>query len=134
MNIIEITAEETAPIRHEVLWPNEPIDFVILPNDAIGRHFGLFLNETLISVVSLFVKHKEVQFRKFATCTEYQGKGYGTLLLNEIMRIVQQEKLSRMWCNARVNKINYYTKFGMRVTHTYFSKKGIDYVVMERKF
>ena len=85
--IIEITAEETIFIRHKAMWPNKPIDYVRLANDDEGKHFGLYVDTKLISVISLFISKNEAQFRKFATLTEYQGKGYGTMLLKEIMHI-----------------------------------------------
>lgn len=132
--IVQITSEETLSIRHKVMWPNKPIDYVQLPNDAEGRHFGYFKNDELISVISLFVENNEAQFRKFATLKEYQGKGFGSELLNELMLISEKEQLSKIWCNARINKIDYYSKFGMKETNNQFIKGGISYVIMERIF
>lgn len=132
--IVQITSEETLSIRHKVMWPNKPIDYVQLPNDAEGRHFGYFKNDELISVISLFVENNEAQFRKFATLKEYQGKGFGSELLNELMLISAKEQLSKIWCNARINKIDYYSKFGMIETNNKFIKGGIGYVIMERIF
>ena len=133
-NIVLLSAEETWPIRHKVMWPDHPIDFVKLPNDSDGRHFGLYLDSDLVSVISLFTENNEVQFRKFATLQEYQGKGFGTQLLTEIMRIVTQEKVSKIWCNARITKTDFYGKFGMTLTQTRFTKADVDYVIMERNF
>lgn len=132
--IVQITSEETLSIRHKVMWPNKPIDYVQLPNDAEGRHFGYFKNDELISVISLFVENNEAQFRKFATLKEYQGKGFGSELLNELMLISEKEQLSKIWCNARINKIDYYSKFGMIETNDQFIKGEIGYVIMERIF
>lgn len=132
--IVQITSEETLSIRHKVMWPNKPIDYVKLPNDAEGKHFGYFKNDELISVISLFVENNEAQFRKFATLKEYQGKGFGSDLLNELMLISEKEQLSKIWCNARINKIDYYSKFGMIETNNKFIKGGIGYVIMERIF
>lgn len=132
--IVQITSEETLSIRHKVMWPNKPIDYVQLPNDAEGKHFGYFKNDELISVISLFVENNEAQFRKFATLKEHQGKGFGSELLNELMLISAKEQLSKIWCNARINKIDYYSKFGMIETNNQFIKGGIGYVIMERIF
>ena len=67
MEIKEIEASETWPLRHKVMWPSKPIEFVVLPNDDEGLHFGLFDDEILISVISLFIESQGGQFRKFAT-------------------------------------------------------------------
>lgn len=135
MKIIkQITIEEALPIRHKVMWPNKTLDYVKLPNDDLGRHYGFFIGATLISVISLFITNKEAQFRKFATLDAYQGLGYGSILLKEIMNISQKEQLSRIWCNARENKSGFYAKFGMRATEKTFEKGGLSYIIMERNF
>lgn len=65
-------------LRHEVMWPDEDFDYIKLKDDDAGIHFGLFKENMLISVVSLFVDKDEAQFRKFATLKSEQGKGYGS--------------------------------------------------------
>lgn len=132
--IIEITAEETLNIRHKVMWPDRPIDYVRVPNDAEGSHFGLFINDKMIAVISLFIVNNEAQFRKFATLTAYQGKGFGTVLLKEIMHIIKRNNITKVWCNARIDKTNYYAKFGMTLTENKFVKGGVEYVIMEKIF
>ncbi|WP_221932513.1 GNAT family N-acetyltransferase [Carboxylicivirga sp. M1479] len=130
--VIEITSEETLSIRHQVMWPHQTIDYVRVANDQTGKHFGLFLNNTMVSVISLFIVGKEAQFRKFATLKEYQGKGYGTRLLQEVLTIVKQHQLDRLWCNARIEKCEYYARFGMQLTDKKFVKGVIEYVIMEK--
>lgn len=132
--ILEIPVNKVLEIRHTVMWPTKSIDYVRLSNDEEGRHFGLFINGELVSVISLFIDNSHAQFRKFATLEEHQGKGYGTILLNEIMSIAQENKLSKVWCNARVEKSTFYEKFGMKASDKTFEKGGIQYVIMEKVF
>ncbi len=119
-------------IRHTVMWPNKSPEYVKLPNDETGRHFGLFIQDKLISVISIFETEGAIQFRKFATLNAYQGQGLGSKLLRYIIGLVEKEGCQRIWCNARVNKINYYHKFGMQETDIRFEKGGVQYVVMEK--
>lgn len=132
--IAEITAAETLRIRHEVMWPDRPIDYVKLPNDDQGKHFGLFLNDSLIAVISLFIENQQAQFRKFATLNKHQGKGYGSQLLQHIFDLAEQQQFKKIWCNARMDKSSYYAKFGMKLTDNTFNKGGLDYVIMEKTF
>jgi len=60
--IKQITSSETLPIRHKVMWPDKPIEYVKLPNDENARHFGLFVNGEITSIISLFVENNEGQF------------------------------------------------------------------------
>lgn len=132
--IKEISATDTWPIRHQVMWPDQPFAFIQLPNDEQGLHYGLWLDKELISVISLFIKGDSAQFRKFATLDIHQGKGYGSQLLHYIIGIAKNKALSKIWCNARIEKAGYYEKFGLVQTKQRFSKKGIDYVLMEKRF
>ena len=63
IEIKQITATETLEIRHEVMWPNKPLAYVELANDKNGKHFGLFVNEEITSIVSLFTENNEAQIR-----------------------------------------------------------------------
>jgi len=132
--IKEIEASKTLAIRHTVMYPNKPLTYVQLPNDAEGTHFGLFLNHQLTTIVSIFINNNEVQFRKLATLHEFQGKGYGSKLLTYIINLAKQEKRKRIWCNARVNKSSFYHKFGFKETSSRFTKGDIDFVIMEKWF
>lgn len=132
MKIEQIAPHQTWSIRHEVMWPEQELDYVKLPEDDEGVHFGLYVDGKLVSVVSAFENEKEAQFRKFATLEAYQGNGYGTELLTYVFDWLRNQGITRIWCNARKNKTVFYEKFGMVQTDKIFQKGGKDYVVMER--
>jgi ribosomal protein S18 acetylase RimI-like enzyme len=134
MEIKEINASETWKLRHGVMWPNKPLDFVVLPNDEEGLHFGLFKSELLVSVVSLFFNETEGQFRKFATDSYFQGQGCGTQLLNHLIEEAKKLKLKSLKCNARMTAIEFYQRFGMKIDSDIIRKNGKDYVVMKLDF
>lgn len=130
IDLKQIQADETWALRHKVMWPEKPLDFVILPNDADGLHYGLFENGQLISVISLFVKGEQAQFRKFATDTTCQGKGYGSQLLAFLIKTAKDLGIKELTCDARVTAIGFYERFGMKVDSEIFQKSGKDYVRM----
>lgn len=133
MTIKEIDQDQTWKIRHMVMWPEMPLEFVKLADDAEGVHFGLFDDGDLVSVVSCFFRNGQMQFRKLATLTEKQGKGYGTYLLNYIIGFGKRKQVSGIWCNARFNKKSFYEKFGMVEINKRFAKDGIEFTIMELK-
>ncbi len=116
------------------MWPEKSFDFIKLPDDDKGLHYGLFIEERLISVVSLFIEARTAQFRKFATLKEEQGKGYGTTLLRFLMDQAHQLDITKLWCNARKDKVHFYQAFGMRKTERDFSREGIDFTILEKEF
>lgn len=131
MEIREIQASQTWQIRHEVMWPEQPFEFVQLEEDNSGFHFGVFEGDKLVSIVSCFIEDKEMQFRKLATLEEYQGKGIASHLLKHILEFAKKRDLQKVWCNARSNKKAFYEKFGMKDTFKTFVKAGQEFTIME---
>lgn len=132
IQIREIAASETWSLRQSVMWADKPLDYVKIDNDEEGLHYGLFEDQKLISVVSLFIENDRAQFRKFATRAAAQGKGYGSRLLAYLIDTAAQKGVHKIWCNARKDKTDFYKKFGLNETDRTFIKGGIDYVIMEK--
>ncbi|MEL6357689.1 MAG: GNAT family N-acetyltransferase, partial [Bacteroidota bacterium] len=99
MDIRSIKAEDTWPLRQSIMWPEHPIEFVKLERDTTdGIHLGLFIEEQLVSIISLYINGYDMQFRKFATVVEQQGKGYGSLLLRYVIGMVGPQKgIKKIW-------------------------------------
>lgn len=114
------------------MWPDKDLDYIKLEDDDLGTHFGLFKEDILISVISLFISNEEGQFRKFATLQQEQGKGYGSMLLDYVIKEAKNRGVKRIWCNARENKVNFYKKFGLQESNYRFTKGGKSYVIMEK--
>ncbi|MFC0778349.1 GNAT family N-acetyltransferase [Flavobacterium sp. HJSW_4] len=131
MEIKIINASDTWQIRHEVMWPDQPFEFVQLEEDNSGFHFGVFEEDKLVSIVSCFIDGKEIQFRKLATLEDYQGKGIASHLLKYILEFAKEKGLEKVWCNARSNKKSFYKKFGMKDTFKTFVKAGQEFTIME---
>jgi len=131
IQIEQIRVDLAWRIRHEVMYPNLPYDAIKLEGDENGIHFGLFSNNQLTAVVSLFNVGNIYQFRKFATIVEAQGKGYGSLLLNHVINYVKTMSAEKLWCNSRVSATGFYRKFGFIETDHRSVSNGIDFVIME---
>ncbi|MDO6447692.1 GNAT family N-acetyltransferase [Oceanobacillus profundus] len=129
--ITKIEKEKAWEIRHKVMWPDKPFDFIQLDNDDTGIHLGLFKNNKLTSVISLFIKNGECQFRKFATIQREQGNGHGSALLSYVLEEAKHFGIKKIWCNARKDKVAFYKKFGLQETEKHFLKEGKAYVIME---
>jgi GNAT superfamily N-acetyltransferase len=131
MIIKSIKASDTWQIRHEVMWPDQPLEFVQLEEDESGLHFGVSKEEKLVSIVSCFISDDEMQFRKLATLHEFQGQGIASELLKYIFELARKKDLKRIWCNARLGKKSFYEKLGMKDTYQTFTKGGQDFTIME---
>ena len=132
LEIRRITAAQTYPLRHALLWPDKPYDYVQVENDAAGRHFGAFRAGRLVAVISLFVAEEEARFRKFATDPGCQKQGIGTQLLTRVIEVARQGGARRLWCDARQDAVAFYERFGLRQEGPAFYKGAIAYRRMSR--
>ena len=130
--IKEISAEETYTLRHTVMWPNKPIAYIQLAEDNKGIHFGLYVKEQLVTVCSLFIENQSAQFRKLATLTQEQGKGYASRMIEHIIAYAKEQNARDIWCNARANKTSFYKKFNLEETEHKYTKGEIDFIIMKR--
>jgi GNAT superfamily N-acetyltransferase len=124
-----IEPSQTYALRHAVLWPDKPLAYVQLPDDATGQHYGAFVAEELVAVISLFVGTDGVaRFRKFATAPAWQGRGVGTALLQHVIAVARAQGASALWCDARQNTLPFYQRFGLVPEGEVFYKGDIPYV------
>jgi phosphoribosylformimino-5-aminoimidazole carboxamide ribotide isomerase len=119
-------------MRQQVMYLGQLLEFVQLENDQEGVHLGMYDNEILLSVISLFRSGQEMQFRKFATKIECQRKGIGSALLKYVMDWTQTQACALIWCNARTTAMGLYKRFGMEPVGETWVKNGIEYIKMQK--
>lgn len=117
----------TYALRHQVLWPDKPLDYVKIEDDHAGHHFGAFRNGELLSVISLFISGSEARFRKFATRPDCQRQGLGGALLRHVFAEARRHGAQRIWCDARQDSASFYARFGMQLRGEVFHKGAIAY-------
>lgn len=126
----QITASETISVRHQVLWPEKPMDFCQLPEDQNAIHFGIETSRELVCVASLFINKSEARLRKFATLPSYQNQGLGSELLQHILSDVKKRNIEKFWLDARETAVPFYRRFGLNVEGEPFLKHHLTYVKM----
>lgn len=132
--IKEVPYDQVLDIRHKVMYPDKERETVILSDDEQGIHVGYYKNDVPVSVVSIFLKNGELQFRKLATLVQFQQKGYASQIIRWILDYAKDMEFPRVWCNARVGKVDFYKKFGFELTDQTFEKDGYEFVIIEKRF
>lgn len=124
IEVKKITYLDTFPVRSAVLRIGKPIETCFfLGDDAEDTtHFGLFNDEKLIGVASVFNaknenfdKNIQFQLRGMAVLNDYQGLGFGNLILDEVCNFVETKSAEVLWFNARENAVTFYQNFGFSV-------------------
>jgi len=133
ITINKIKYIDTFPVRSAVLRQGKPIETCFfLGDDAVGTtHFGLFIENNIIGVASVFTSNNEnfdnktqFQLRGMAILEEYQSTGFGKLLIEEIFNFIESTQVELLWFNARETAVPFYEKLGC-------IKKGTSFEIPE---
>jgi GNAT superfamily N-acetyltransferase len=124
MKVLRISAQDTYPLRQQMLVPSHELKKAKFENDDdedISFHLGAFSDSKLVSVASFFYERNPIfsdlhqyQLRGMATLAEYQGQGLSSELLSFAFPIIKQNFCTLLWCNARVSAIGFYEKVGFK--------------------
>ncbi|KIJ14981.1 hypothetical protein PAXINDRAFT_163184 [Paxillus involutus ATCC 200175] len=127
-------AEAGEKLRHLVLWPHKPRDFVRLDEDEDGDHFGAFFpsQDKPVAVISMVMRDRtSARFRKFACHPDFQGRGIGTKLLNYLASHCWSMGAKILWCDARLSSSQWYQKRGLVSFGDTFFKESVEYTRMK---
>lgn len=121
-NIQLITAADCIDLRSRILRPGQPVERCIYPEDHFESsfHLGILINNKIVSN-GTFIKNNcehfseiknQYRLRGMATATEFQGLGYGRLILQEAEKKLLAKNCELLWFNARESAFKFYEKCG----------------------
>lgn len=122
--IKEIPALETFSVRHPVLRPGKNIETCHFDGDNLEstRHFGLFIDDELAGVASLFKSNSDLfqekeqfQLRGMAVLEKFQKKGIGESLVKYAEENAKSRSGKLIWFNAREVAVRFYEKMGYQI-------------------
>jgi L-Ala-D/L-Glu epimerase len=130
----EPISQDIISLRQLVLHPAGTVEKVLYKNDdnVFAGHFVIRKENEVVAVGTVLpedesetLSYRAWRIRGMSVHPEFQGLGLGTLLLDEILDYVknfkspiestQPLKSEMIWCNARVEALNLYTKCGFEV-------------------
>jgi GNAT superfamily N-acetyltransferase len=124
MKVLRISAQDTYPLRQQMLVPTHELKKAKFENDEdedISFHLGAFSDSKLVSVASFFYERNPIfsdlhqyQLRGMATLPDFQAQGLSSELLSFAFPIIKQNFCTLLWCNARVSAIGFYEKVGFK--------------------
>lgn len=134
LQVKKIPFNKTFAVRHPVLRAGKPVETCYFEGDELPTttHFGLFLEEKLLGVLSVFknecpiIESKNAyQYRGMAILAPYQNKKHGVLLLDAANTWVAEEQGDLIWFNAREKAIGFYERNGFEKRGSAFEIPGI---------
>ena len=125
-----IKSEDLLYLRSKILRNNiDPKDCKFIGDELIDTyHLGAFHSDKLIGGVSL-INNKCIkmnlkncyQMRALCIDSDYQKKGIGKKLVEEVEKKLKRMKIKNLWMNARVNAIGFYLKLNYRNSNIKYS-------------
>lgn len=130
-----ITAENTLPLRSQVLRNGEPmaVCYFQADHDSATLHMGYFSPaDELVCILTIQLEAMEsydglgYRLRGMATHPGWQGKGIGSILLKAAINHLDLEtKADYLWCNARRVAYGFYQHLGFEALSEEFEIPGI---------
>lgn len=105
-------------LRYEVLRKplGKPIGSERNEGDVIGKHFALFDNDVIRAIARLdHVDKNTCQVRFVAVSSEFQGKGYGKLIMFAVEAEGKKEGYSKLILHARDYAVEFYKKLDYKL-------------------
>ncbi|MCO6147104.1 GNAT family N-acetyltransferase [Flavobacterium sp. NRK1] len=133
-SIKQISSQDSFAVRLPVLRPGKSIESCIFEGDNLPTtvHFGIFDNETLAGIVSVFKAYttllsheKQFQLRGMAVLDTYQKKGLGEKLIKAAEEYILKNNGGAIWFNAREIAVGFYNKMGYEITGQPFTIEDI---------
>ena len=119
--VVELTPEETHPLRLAVLRFDTPTKEVVFPEDTWSGafHLGVRLGDQLVGTSSWVPRDHDgrpgVQLRGMATARHLQGSGLGGLLLHAGCERATETGAQLVWARARDAALAFYLRHGFEV-------------------
>lgn len=130
LQIERVIVDEVLPVRQAVLWPEHPLAFSRVAEDAQGLHFAVRMDDAVVAVASLFIQDGSARLRKFATLPAWQGLGVGSALLRHLLGVARAEACTSFWCDARMSAAAFYSRFGLQPQGESWMREGVRFVRM----
>jgi len=134
LQLKEITAEQSFPLRHKILRPEQTLSDCCYEGDfePTTVHIGAFLNSQLIGICSIYTATNlslptsdTCQLRAMATDESARGKGVGVQLLSAAETHAKRHGHSSVWANARQAALGFYQNLGYEVVGDEFDIAGV---------
>lgn len=131
-----IDIETCLAIRYEVFVKGQhvPLNEEVDGLDSSSEHYLLFLNQLPVGTTRVRYINDYAKIERVAILEAYQGQGLGHVLMNFIIKDIQQNpKAKKAKLGAQTYAIPFYEKLGFTVCSNEYLDAGILHKDMELK-
>jgi predicted GNAT family N-acyltransferase len=127
--------EQEVKLRQKILRTPLGLDLAEenLDTEDLQLHFGLFENEELKACVLIQpYKDTHVKLRQMAVADDTQGKGYGSIMIQEVETYLKSIGFDEIILHARKSATGFYEKLGYVTFDNGFTEVGIAHFKMKK--
>ncbi len=137
IEIRELTAAQTRPVRQHVLRPHQRAEELVYPGDDAHDtfHLGAVDGDVVLAILSMY-RHAQPptdpmgeprawRIRGMASMPAARGTGLGRQLVEHARDRVWDIARDPIWCNAREHAFGFYQKLGFEIVGDIFEIEGI---------
>ena len=132
IDVEQIQPALTWKLRREILYPQQKKHEMDFDTDLDDTHFGAFLGDYLVAVVSVANNNNNFQLREFAIDPGAQSADPAGALIENITDYAKKREGTHLWTDASVEQIPFYAKYGFMQTGRYYSRHGVSYEIVEK--
>ena len=138
IEIRELSAAQTRPVRQRVLRPHQRPEELVYTGDDDADTFHLGAMSAAGDVLAILSMYRHAQpptdpdgeprawrIRGMASIPEARGTGLGRVLVEHARDRVWAIHHDPIWCNARENAFGFYQKLGFEIVGGIFEIEGI---------
>ena len=129
VNITKVDAEKVRALRHSELRKGQDFSTTSYLKDYEEDtfHMACIVDEKIVTCATFYpeksIKIKSnnaYRLRGMATDSNFQRKGYATVLMNESFKELKKRDCNTVWCNARLVAVDFYESAGFKITGELF--------------
>jgi predicted GNAT family N-acyltransferase len=126
-------AAKAIAIRHHVFVIGQNVDPALeLEYEEESHHYLLFLDQKPVAAARWRQTEKGIKLERFATLDEYRNRGFGAMLLNEVLKDVRGMG-KPIYLHAQIGAVRFYEKHGFVKEGEVFYEANIGHYRMTLK-
>ena len=134
MSITKTDSYKIRPLRHLVLRAGKPYSTTSYDKDCEKETFHLAkINNDIVLCCATFypettnkiASKKAFRLRGMATHPNYRRNGIAKELMKEAIKKLKAKQCDLIWCNARLNALEFYKSIGFKIKGKIFNIEDI---------
>lgn len=98
--------------------------------DKIANHIVIYNDNKPIATGRIFEDNGTYYIGRVAVLKEYRGKGFGTLVVNNLIKWAFNNNINEIHLHAQTHALNFYKSLGFISYGNIFSEEGIEHISM----